>query len=118
MANEYLRGTNSVYSGTCREPTGHRKAAGLSREVRLAHGRVHSIALREAQRLRLARRDCGLTGVHALEELIRKPAVLPYGVGARVPQVALEADAIDEPGVEETRSVKMLEALSAEEAKF
>ena len=118
FANEFLKAVNATYSGTCREPTSHRSAEGLTSEVRLAHGRVHCLALREAHRLRLARRGCDLTGVHALEELIHKTASLPYGVASKVPQEAMRAKDIDEPGKEDLVVVKMLEVMSAEEAAF
>ena len=87
-------------------------------EVRAAHGRVQRLALREAQRLRLARRGCDLTGVHALEELIHKQANMPYGMAAKVPHEAMRASDIDEPGVENLATVDMLKVMSAEEAAY
>ena len=59
-----------------------------------------------------------MTGVHALEELIHKPADLPYGVARKIPHEAMRAEDIDEPGPEDLDVVSMLDVLSYEEATF
>ncbi len=47
VANEYVRGINSMSNGSCRDITRPRKVASLSEEMRGLHGQEHRGALRE-----------------------------------------------------------------------
>ena len=51
LANEYVRGINSMDNGSCTDLTRPRSWSSLSENMRSLHGLVHRVALREAKRL-------------------------------------------------------------------
>ena len=66
----------------------------------------------------MVRRGCGLTGVHAVAELLKKTTSDVYALqrGRRVKQIPLVADLLAESA--DGGVVNMLEALSARESEY
>ena len=117
LANSLVRSINALYSGTCKTRTTHSQIDS-SGELINAVKRTHTMCLREACRLHHARRDSGLSGVAAVEKLVKTVQVSQYSFKSPGKnQVPLAAMAIDEPAVGAT-SVHMLDALPREESEF
>eukprot|EP00959_Pyramimonas_sp_CCMP1952_P035863 750806-Pyramimonas_sp.AAC.1 len=106
-----------MHRGDCRELARGSRDQDRLKEMLPHHQRIQRLALREAARLREARRDCGLTGAQAIEKLVNS-AALSYTEAQRrkIAHETLRADAVDEPL--DPRVAPMLSALSPEEAAF
>ena len=77
LANEYICALNAMYQGDCRELTKGCGDDARLKEMQPMHKRVHRLALREAARIRQARRGDCPTGARAVQELV-KDATLTY----------------------------------------
>ena len=119
-ANGILDTLNSLDEGHCRpRTTSHLKPpVARSQNNQMCVAAVHSLALRESLRLRMARRDCDLSGAPAVAKLLKEDKVDRYGSSerARMSQTELVSELVDEPAP--GRHVMMLDALPAEEALF
>ncbi|CAK0884637.1 unnamed protein product, partial [Prorocentrum cordatum] len=117
LANEYITSLNAMYRGDCRKLTRGSRDQTRLQEMLPHNRRVQQLALREAVRLREARRGCGLTGAQAIEELAKSVSLSYAGAQRRkTAHEALRADAVDE--ALDPRAAPTLSALSPEEAAF
>ena len=115
-ASAYVATLNALDQGKCKVKTTVSFSRSWSAGHEQALAQLHSSALREA--VRLERGTCGgPTGVASLAALLRTSAIDNYSIrGSTKSQVAMCADAIDEPDHEVV--VPLLDALSPENAEY